>query len=126
MPTVAQYSIILDHRVKTPWPDHFSFTLPKSVILSRRSILCFSLKVDAGTMHLKIVMNGKKVETYTLNAWYGTVVKVIPGKKLRHGENTVRFEVTGDSSASSYGGDPFSAKVNNIALWWQKNTNVAD
>jgi hypothetical protein len=126
MPAVACYTIVLGHKVKTPkWPDHFSFKLPISAILSRRSILYFTLKVSAGVMYLKIVVNRKSVGTYTFpGVWYGTVVKVVPGKRLRHGKNTVRFEVSGDKGGSLYGGDPFSARLENTVLLWQKNDKV--
>src|ERR1700716_2883714 len=94
MPSASDYSIILGATVKTPGlPNHLKFTLPKSVILSRRSVVSLTLKIVGTPIHFHYNINGKPSMKYALpDGWFGPLTKVIPGRTLRHGENKMNFK----------------------------------
>ena len=60
-------------------------------------------------------MNELGAASYHLgNGYFNTLVKVIGGGVLQHGTNRMRFNIAGE--------DYFYIYVEDLALWWFKNS----
>jgi len=91
-----------------------SFTLGSNAVLNVHAILTFTVKVEDGPADIKITINEKEVATYKLSDYFGTINKIINPDVLRHGDNQIRFSLDAEDYLYMY--------VEDIALWWFKNT----
>jgi len=91
-----------------------SFVLGANAVLNVHSILTFTVKIDGGPADIQITINELEVAKYTLSNYFGTINKIINGGVLIHGTNRMRFNLIGE--------DFFTGFVEDVALWWFKNS----
>jgi hypothetical protein len=115
---VCDYSAI--HTSKPETGPHGSinnsilFTLGSNVVLTVHAILTFTVKVEDGPADIKILINNKEVATYKLSDYFGTINKIVGPDVLHHGTNQIHFSLVAEDYLYMY--------VEDIALWWFKNS----